>query len=122
MKIYLNQNVYDAALERIRFIFKEIPVVICSVSGGKDSTVIYNLCMKVARELNRLPLKVMWIDQEAEWQATVDQIKTMMYDPDVDPMWFQMPIRLFNATSIYEHWLNCWDKAQKRIGCTHRLI
>lgn len=109
MKIYRSVNVYDAALERIRWLFDEFPNVICSVSGGKDSTVIFHLCLQVAREKGRLPLTVMWIDQEAEWQATVDQNKTMMYHPDVKPMWFQMPIRLFNATSVSEHWLHCWD-------------
>ena len=113
MKIYKAQNVYDAALERIRWIFDEFPNVICSVSGGKDSTVIFHLCLQVAREKNRLPLKVFWLDQEAEWQATVDQIKEWMYHPDVDPLWLQIPFKLFNATSVTDHWLYCWDKSRE---------
>lgn len=113
MKIYSGQNVMDAALDRIRWIYDEFPNVICSVSGGKDSTIIFHLCLQVAREKNRLPLKVMWLDQEAEWQSTVDQITEMMEHPDVEPMWFQVPLRLFNATSATDHWLHCWDPAAR---------
>ena len=113
MKIYLSQNVYEAALDRMRWVFDEFPNVIAGVSGGKDSTVIFHLALQVAREKNRLPLKVLFVDQEAEWQATIDQIELMMQHPDVEPMWFQMPIKLFNATSNQEHWLQCWDPAEK---------
>jgi predicted phosphoadenosine phosphosulfate sulfurtransferase len=114
MKIYSSTNVYEAALNRIRWIYDEFPNVICSVSGGKDSTVIFHLCLQVAREKGRLPLKIMWLDQEAEWQATVNQITEWMLDTDVKPFWYQFPFRLFNATSVTEHWLNCWDKERER--------
>jgi predicted phosphoadenosine phosphosulfate sulfurtransferase len=113
MKYYLKQSVYDAALERINWVFDEFPIVIAGVSGGKDSTVIFHLALQVARERGRLPLKVMFLDQEAEWGSTVEQIKEWMYHPDVEPLWYQIPIRLFNATSVSEHWLHCWDEAAK---------
>ena len=41
MKIYLKQNVWDAALERIEHIFDEFDDVVVSFSGGKDSTVTF---------------------------------------------------------------------------------
>lgn len=113
MKIYGKKNVFEAALDRIRWLYKEFPNVIVSVSGGKDSTVVFHLTLQVARELGRLPLKVLFIDQEAEWQATVDQVRLMMTHPDVQPMWLQMPIRLFNATSAIDHWLFCWDERER---------
>ena len=92
-------------------IFDEFPNVIASVSGGKDSTVIFHLCLQVAREKGRLPLTVFWLDQEAEWQATVDQVTEWMTHPDVRPLWCQFPFKLFNATSTEDHWLHCWDPA-----------
>jgi predicted phosphoadenosine phosphosulfate sulfurtransferase len=113
LKIYGKQNVFDAALDRIRWLFDEFPNVICGVSGGKDSTVVFNLTLQVAREKGRLPLKCLFIDQEAEWAATIDQIRYIMEHPDVEPMWFQIPIKLFNATSTTDHWLYCWDAAAK---------
>jgi predicted phosphoadenosine phosphosulfate sulfurtransferase len=113
MKIFLKENVFEAALNRMRLLFDEFENIVVNVSGGKDSTVVWELALIVAREKNRLPLKTMWLDQEAEWQSTVDQIKYHMYHTDVDPYWFQIPLRLFNATSAEEHWLHCWDQEAK---------
>jgi predicted phosphoadenosine phosphosulfate sulfurtransferase len=113
MKIYKNKNVFEAALDRIRLIFDEFDEVVVSISGGKDSTVIYELARIVAKERGKLPLKVMWIDQEAEWQQTVDTVKKVMYDKDVVPMWFQMPLKMLNATSTKQAWLNCWGDGEK---------
>ena len=33
-----------------------------------------------------------------------------MYRDDVEPMWFQVPIKLFNATSMEKPWLYCWEE------------
>ena len=39
MKIYKNKNVYDAAIERLNFIFDEFDKICVSFSGGKDNRV-----------------------------------------------------------------------------------
>lgn len=109
MRVFLSQNVYEAALDRIRRIFDEFETVIVNSSGGKDSTVVFNLCLQVAEEKGRLPLKVLFIDQEAEWQSVIDYMRIVMYDPRVEPIWLQIPIKLFNATSVIEPWLYCWE-------------
>jgi predicted phosphoadenosine phosphosulfate sulfurtransferase len=109
VRYYLSENVWDAALNRIRYLFDEFPNVIACSSGGKDSTVVTNLCLIVAEEKGRLPLKVMFIDQEAEWQAVVDAQRTIMNDPRIEPKWYQMPIKIFNATSTTAPWLHCWE-------------
>lgn len=109
MNIYTSQTVFDAARERISFLFDEFDNVVVNMSGGKDSTVVYNLCMMEAERRNRLPLGVLFIDQEAEWQGTVDYMRSIMYDKRVKPYWLQCPIRLFNATSHEsDNWLHCW--------------
>jgi predicted phosphoadenosine phosphosulfate sulfurtransferase len=109
MRIYRNLDVLEAARQRIRWIFSEFPNVVCNVSGGKDSTVLWHLALETAQELGRTPLKTFWIDQEAEWQSTVDIIREWMYHPDVEPHWLQVPFKIFNATSTTEHWLHAWD-------------
>jgi predicted phosphoadenosine phosphosulfate sulfurtransferase len=63
---YGNKTVYEMALERIEYIFDEFENVSVNFSGGKDSTVTLNLALTVAEKKGRLPLKVMFIDQEAE--------------------------------------------------------
>ena len=114
-RIYKNTTVFDETLRRIRWVFDEFPNVVVASSGGKDSTIVFQMSMMVARELDRLPLTVMWIDQEAEWQATVDEFTRVMYDPDVNPRWYQMPIKIFNATSTVDHWLNCWHPDERDV-------
>jgi predicted phosphoadenosine phosphosulfate sulfurtransferase len=112
-RIYLPQNVYEAALERTERIFHEFPNVFVNVSGGKDSTVVLHLALKVATELKRLPLLIRWVDQEAEWQATVDIIRDWMTRDDVEPRWFQIPFKITNATSQTDKWLMCWDPSRE---------
>ena len=69
MKFYSEKNVYEAALERFRYIFREFygkrPITI-SVSGGKDSTVILHLAKEVMDEMGIDKIPVLFFDQEAE--------------------------------------------------------
>jgi predicted phosphoadenosine phosphosulfate sulfurtransferase len=117
MRILEQRTVLEAALERINFIFDEFKNVAVGISGGKDSTVVFHLALKVARERNRLPLRVYFIDQEAEWTWTIDQVRESMYHPDVHPMWYQFPFHLDNATSYETKFLKCWDPAEEAKWC-----
>jgi len=115
MKMFLDQNVYEAGLERINWIFDEFPNVIVNSSGGKDSTIILNLALQVASERGRLPLKVFFIDQEAEWFSVIDYMRLTMADPRVEPIWLQLPMQISNASSTYEPWLQCWEPGKEWI-------
>lgn len=110
MKIYKKENVYEAGLERIRYLFDEFPNVVVSFSGGKDSTIVLNLALQVAEEKGRLPLRVMFLDQEAEWQAVIDYIEEVFADPRIDPMWLQIPFHIFNASSNIKQWIVAWEE------------
>lgn len=110
MKIYRKENVFDAALDRIRYLFDEFENIIISNSGGKDSTIIQNLVLMVAEEKGRLPVQMVFLDQEAEYRMTIEHMRIIMADPRVEPIWIQCPIKLFNATSMEQNWLNCWEE------------
>lgn len=113
MKIYSKKNVYEAAVERIKYLFDEFENVVVGFSGGKDSTVILNIALQVAEEKKRLPLKVLFIDQEAEWKGTIDYINMVMNDIRVEPMWFQMPMVITNNASSFNRYSYCWNQDEK---------
>lgn len=110
---YLPQTVFEEALNRVNFVFDNCDDVIVSMSGGKDSTVVFNLALMVAKERKRLPLKVFWLDQEAEWQATDDYMSYIMHRKDVKPYWFQIPFDFTNSLSFEDNFLRVWDKEKQ---------
>lgn len=111
--LYKENNVFDEALERIRMLFDTHEDIIVCMSGGKDSTVVFNLALMVAREKGRLPLKVFWLDQEAEWQHTVDYMDWVMRQEDVDPYWYQIPFDFTNSLSAQSNFLKVFDESCK---------
>ena len=114
MRIMLAENVRDAAKRRIRWLFEEFDgSIIVNHSGGKDSTVIFNLALEVAHELGATPLKVCFMDSEAEWQATIDHMRDhVMYRDDVEPIWIQMPVTMYLGASSMM-WFLAWDETAR---------
>jgi predicted phosphoadenosine phosphosulfate sulfurtransferase len=107
-RYYKTTNVFEEALERIRWVFDEFKNVVVNYSGGKDSTIILEMALMVAKEKGRLPLPVFFIDQEIEWNTTIDMVRDVMYRPEVKPYWLQVPFKIENATSFEDGWLYAW--------------
>lgn len=113
MKKYLNKNVYDAAIDRLRYIYSNFDNVCISFSNGKDSGVLLNLAIEVARDLGKLPVNAMYIDFEAQYKYAIDFTHRSFSRKEVQGWWICLPIRLRNAVSQFQaHWM-CWDKNQK---------
>ncbi len=107
-----NKNVYDAAKERMRYIFDTHQHVVVSFSGGKDSTVCAYLADEVATELGR-KFYLFYLDQEIEYDSTIDFVDRMMKLPTVIPLWFQVPCLLTNTSSISQYVVDPWNPAKK---------
>lgn len=103
------RTVFDAARNRVRFIFSEFENVTVSFSGGKDSTCLYYLCLWEAERIGRR-FELMFLDQEAEYQSTIDIVESAMSHPLVSPRWYQVPMMLTNATSHQEEFLHAWEE------------
>lgn len=104
---YIEEDVLSRARKRIRLIFDNFNSIIVSVSSGKDSTALYSLAMEEAKERRR-KIKVFFLDQEAEYSGSIELIKQMMSHEYVEPLWYQVPIRLTNSTSYKEDIFKAW--------------
>lgn len=116
MKFYGEKNVYEAALDRIRYIFDEFygkrPIIV-SMSGGKDSTTLLYLCHEVMQEMGIEKIPVLFLDQEAETPATVEYVRLIMNLPWVEPYWIQSHFKEWNASK--GEWFNVWGPGEKWI-------
>lgn len=113
-KIYINKDVYTSAKERISTIFDDFENIVCSLSGGKDSTVMLYLALEEAKKRDR-KVNVFFLDQEAEYQSTIDMIEYFMSDPNVIPHWYQVPCYMTNSTSYKQDLLYSWGPGEKWI-------
>lgn len=82
------------------------------MSGGKDSSVLFELTYREAQRRGR-SFNVFFLDQEAEYESTLDIIKDMMSREGIIPYWYQVPCRMTNATSYEDEWLYAWDPDAK---------
>ena len=115
-KQYREQNVFDAANERIAYSFDKFEKLYVSFSGGKDSSVMMHLVLNEARRRNR-KVGVLIIDLEAQYKATEIHLDEMVaeYADCMDLHWVCLPLNLRNAVTNYEpKWL-CWDPDKKDI-------
>ena len=109
MKIYKKTNVYEEALNRVRYLYDEFDEVLVGYSGGKDSTVTLRIAIEVAREKGKLPVKAIFIDQEAEWGAVIEHMREIYNEDEVDLRWYQIPFKIYNATSTLKQWITAWE-------------
>lgn len=105
---YLDNNVLEKARERISFVFDNFKEIVVSISSGKDSTALYWLAVEQAEKRNK-KIKVFFLDQEAEYSSSIDLVQKMMSNDCVTPYWFQIPLRLTNATSYEDSVFTAWE-------------
>ena len=111
-------NVYDAANERLKFLFKNFDNIYVSFSGGKDSGVLLNLTIDYMRK-NKITKKigVFHIDYEAQYQMTTDYVDRVLSENTdlVNVYRCCLPLTVSCATSAYDSTWIPWDKDKKDI-------
>ena len=56
--IQYSTSVLEESKNRIRNCINRFDKVVVSFSGGKDSTIVLNLAVEIAKEMNKLPVEV----------------------------------------------------------------
>ena len=95
MKRYLEKDVYQATMERIKFIFENFDNIYVSFSGGKDSGLLLNLVLDYKRKNNiKKKIGVFHQDFEAQYQETTNFVYRMFEDnlEDIEPYWVCLPM------------------------------
>ena len=116
MKKYLDVDVYEAAMERIKYVFDNFEKVYLSFSGGKDSGLLLNLLVKYMRENNiTRKLGIMLMDNEANYEDSLEFAQRII-DKNLDildPYWCCLPITLPCTVSAYHTDWKCWGEDEK---------
>lgn len=118
MKRYLTKNVYDAANERIKYIFDNFERVYVSFSGGKDSGVMLNLCIDYVRtHAPERKIGVLVMDNECNFTHSLLFMHDILdSNRDVlDIYWCCLPITLPCTVSSYRQDWQCWNTTEEKI-------
>ena len=105
IKQHLKQNVYEAFLERLKFIFEEFDNIYISFSGGKDSGLLLNLVLDYRdRCFPQKALGVFHQDFEAQYTVTTEYVERTFerIKGRVEPYWVCLPMATRTALSSYE--------------------
>lgn len=110
--IYGSKTVVEATKERVKYLFDNYDNIQLSFSGGKDSTVLFHFINEEAKRRNR-KFYLFFLDQEAEYQGTIDIVDWAMRQPNVIPLWYQVPMFMTNACSSEQLFLWAWGEGEK---------
>jgi predicted phosphoadenosine phosphosulfate sulfurtransferase len=114
-KIYKEKDVLTASTERFAFIFSHFKHLYLCVSGGKDSSVMLQLCAETARRKGR-KFSVLYIDLESQYRATIEHIERLrqITDDVINRFyWCCLPLSLRNAVSVIQPTWICWDAKER---------
>lgn len=118
-RVYKDKNVFDAAYERMDFIWKNFERVYLSLSGGKDSGVMMNLCLKYMKENKDIvagrKLGIQIMDNEANYDESIEFMERIINDniEYLDVYWCCLPITLPCTVSAYHMDWQCWGERDK---------
>lgn len=113
-KTYLDIDVNAAADKRLAYLFDHFEHVCVSFSGGKDSTVLLDKARRVAVARNRT-IDVLFIDWEAQYQATIDHVTEVLAQPNIRPWWICLPISTCNESSFHDPMWTAWEPALQNL-------
>lgn len=106
----LEDDVWTLAVQRARQLYDMFDHVSVSFSGGKDSTATLHAMLAAAHEkpAERLPLRVIFWDEEIVPKETEDYVRRVSQRDDVNLEWYCVPIKHRNAASTKQPFWAPW--------------
>lgn len=122
-KIAIGINVLEAAKNRIEYTFDNFEKIYISLSGGKDSTVMFHLVMNEAKKRNR-KIGVFILDWECQFELTIKHLDelTDIYKDYIDLYWIALEVETCSACSVYEPLWRSWDKSKQNLWTRSKNI
>lgn len=93
----VEQDTWSLALDRTRETYELFDKVVVSFSGGKDSTVCLHAALEVAHAMRRLPVEVLFFDEEGIPYETEHYVRRVAERDDVNLTWMACPFTCRNA-------------------------
>lgn len=115
-KQLLGKSVLEAAQERISFTFDNFERIYLSLSGGKDSTVMFHLVIQEAVKRNR-KIGIFLLDWECQFEMTINHIDDLVtkYSENIELYWVCLEVETMSACSAFEPLWRSWDEEKKNL-------
>ncbi len=117
-KKLLEENVYDAFLMRMKYLFEEFDNVYVSFSGGKDSGLLLNMVLDFRKKYYpQRNVGVFHQDFEAQYTVTSEYIERTFerIKDEVESYWVCLPMATRTALGNYEMYWYPWDDTKKEV-------
>ena len=116
-KVFREQNVLDAFMDRLAFIFSRFQHVVVAFSGGKDSGLLLELVnLYYTEHKPSAKVSIYHIDYEGNYQHTMDYVSRCMWKyPYFDYYHLCMPISASCGVSMYQSTWMPWNPEERDI-------
>lgn len=114
----MKNDVYELAIKRIETVFNEFDNIYVSLSGGKDSAVLLNLCVQYMqkRKIER-KIGVFHMDYEVQYNETTKYIDRVLqsYSDYIEVYRICVPFKVTTCTSMHQTFWRPWDTKHKEL-------